>query len=310
MNGLLIVDKPAGLTSHDVVNRVRRLARLRRVGHAGTLDPMATGVLVLLLGPATRLSRFAMAGHKHYRGVLRLGETTDTYDAEGRITARRPVHVDLPEIEQALVHFRGDLLQIPPMVAAIKVQGSKLYELARRGEEVEREPRPVTIDSIEILDWQSPDLTLDVHCSPGTYIRSLAYDLGEALGCGAHLRCLRRVASGAFTLDDSRPLDALEEPDSLRAALLPPQAALGTMPVVLLSPEQERAVRYGQTLNLSPSEAERDPHLTHDSLVQAHDCLVQAHDLHGHLIGVLQRQTDDDQSTLYRPIIVLPPESG
>jgi tRNA pseudouridine55 synthase len=299
VNGLLIVDKPAGITSHDVVNRVRRLSKMRRVGHAGTLDPMATGVLVLLLGAATRLSRFAMAGHKRYLGVVRLGETTNTYDAAGEITERRPVTADLPTIERALERFRGPILQTPPMFAAIKVQGAKLYELARRGEEVEREPRPVTIDTIDIVAWQPPDLTLDVRCSPGTYIRSLAHDLGEALGCGAHLHSLRRTASGTATLEQCHRLDALETPGDLAAALLPPQAALGAMPVVLLSPTQEQTVRYGQALDLPFTETP--------------DGLLQAHDPQGRLIGVLKQQQGEPphaQDVVCRPILVLPPESS
>ena len=298
MNGLLVVDKPAGMTSHDVVNRVRRLARLRRVGHAGTLDPMATGVLILLLGAATRLSRFAMASGKRYRGVVRLGETTDTYDAEGETTKRTPVNVDLPMIRQALDRFRGPILQTPPMVSAVKVQGAKLYELARRGKEIEREPRPVTIDAIEILAWQSPDLTLDVRCSPGTYIRSLAYDLGQALGCGAHLHDLRRTASGAFTLEQSHTLDTLEKPGCLATALLPPQAALGAMPIVRLSLSEEQGVRHGQSLRLP--------------LQEMMDGLLQAQDQCGRLVGILEKQDGASgmQGLLCRPIIVFPAENN
>jgi tRNA pseudouridine55 synthase len=303
VNGLLIVDKPAGITSHDAVSRVRRLTNVRRVGHAGTLDPMATGVLILLIGAATRLSRFAMAGHKCYRGTVRLGETTDSYDADGEILERRSVDVALPAIEHALEGFRGAILQTPPMVSAIKIQGEKLYKLARRGKEIDREPRPVAIDTIDIVSWQSPDLTLEVRCSPGTYIRSLAHDLGQALGCGAHLRCLQRTASGAFTLEMCHTLEALERPGYLEAALLPPQAALGAMPITRLTPEQEQAVRYGQAVELPFAEAS--------------DGLLQARDHQGRLVGVLQQQssagradeTPQEDTGLYRPIIVLPPES-
>ncbi|MGC9467364.1 MAG: tRNA pseudouridine(55) synthase TruB [Anaerolineae bacterium] len=291
MYGVLIVDKPAGMTSHDVVNRVRRLARLRRVGHAGTLDPMATGVLTLLLGPATRLSRFAMAGRKRYQGVVRLGQTTTTYDAEGEILQTEHVDIDFEAIQAAVRKFEGPILQTPPMYSAIKVDGQKLYELARKGREIEREPREVTIHHIEILKWAPPDLTLDVVCSSGTYIRSLAHDLGQELGCGAHLHALRRLASGPFTLKEAHSLEELarlQEKGRLDSALLPPHTALGSMPAVHVKADQEQAIRYGQqiTLNAAP---ESD--------------LIQARDPEGHLIAVLRRL---DQET-YQPTLVLPP---
>ena len=290
MNGVLIVDKPTGMTSHDVVNQVRRLAGMRRVGHAGTLDPMATGVLVLLLGSATRLSRFATAHTKRYLGIARLGETTTTYDAEGVTVNRLPVDVDRPAIERALVDFRGPIEQIPPMYSAIRVQGRRLYDLAREGEEIERKARPVDIYALEIITWQSPDLTLDIRCSSGTYIRSLAHDLGHSLGCGAHLRALRRLESGPFSLAHGHTLDELQSlkaEGSFESALLPPQAALGSMPAAHLDRAQEQAVRYGQPINLNLSgDAE----------------LVQAQDQDGHLISVLCRLPDSH----YRPTIVFP----
>lgn len=291
ISGVLVIDKPSGMTSHDVVNTVRRLARTRRVGHAGTLDPMATGVLVVLVGPATRLSRFAMHGNKRYRSVVRLGETTNTYDADGDITERSPVTADQAEIRTALAAFEGPIQQIPPMYAAIKVKGRKLYELARQGKEIEREPRTITIHDIDILDWQPPDLTLEIACSPGTYIRSLAHDLGQKLGCGGHIKELRRVTSGPFTIAQARPLAELEElyqDGNLEEALLPPQAALSTMPVAVMTPEQERALRYGQQIDL----------VTSDNVES-----VQAHDGQGNLIAVLAKVTD----TQYRPTLVLPP---
>ena len=290
MTGVLIVDKPAGVTSHDVVNQVRRLAGIRRVGHAGTLDPMATGVLVLLLGQATRLSRFATAHTKRYVGVVRFGETTTTYDAEGEIVDRRPVEVDLRAIEAALDAFRGSIKQVPPMYSAIRVGGQRLYKLAREGEEVEREARPVEIYELEIVAWQSPDLTLDVRCSSGTYVRSLAHDLGQSLGCGGHLSALRRTESGHFTLAQSHTpdeLQALKNAGAFTSTLLPPQAALGSMPAAALSPAQERAVRYGQQIDL------------------AHDAdLVQGWDEEGRLVSVLCKLADG----CYRPTIVFPIE--
>lgn len=289
-SGVLVIDKPQGITSHDVVNAVRRLAKTRRVGHTGTLDPLATGVLVLLIGPATRLSRFIMGGDKRYRGVVRLGETTTTYDAEGDVTARAPVDVDRAAIEAMLPDFLGDIEQVPPMYAAIKVKGRKLYELAREGKHVERPPRPVTLYDIEILDWTPPDLALDVHCSSGTYIRSLAHDIGQRLRCGGHLRALRRLRSGPFTLTDATTLAALDQSegeDRLTDALLPPQAALGGMPVAHLTPDQERAVRYGQTISLAGEDT---------------PAMMQAHNSAGHLIAVLVQVAEAQ----YRPTLVLP----
>ena len=291
MQGILVVDKPAGMTSHDVVNRVRRLARMRQVGHTGTLDPMATGVLVLLLGSATRLSRFILSEDKRYRATVRLGATTTTYDAEGEVTATSIVDVDRATIESALERFQGRILQVPPMYAAIRHQGKRLYEIAREGKEVEREARPVTLYQLDILDWSPPDLTLDVTCSAGTYIRSLAHDLGQILGTGAHLTALRRTTSGPFALDQSYSLDTLEQlaADSRFAtALLPSYAALEGMPVLRLSPEQEQAVRHGQRLTPGrPYSAE----------------YVQARDGANELIAVLVRLEDD----VFRPTIVLSP---
>ncbi|HOU15018.1 MAG TPA: tRNA pseudouridine(55) synthase TruB [Anaerolineae bacterium] len=275
MNGLLVVNKPTGMTSHDVVNTVRRLAGMRRVGHAGTLDPMATGVLVVVVGAATRLVQFIDGCDKTYRATLCLGETTTTYDADGDLVERRPVTVSQAEVEAALAQFQGDILQIPPMHSAVKIKGQKLYKLAHRGKEVEREPRPVTIHRLDVLEWTLPDVTIEVVCSAGTYIRSLAHDLGQALGCGAHLTSLIRTAAGAFGLKDSRTLEelrALADAGRLAEALLPPQTALAGLPVITLTPEQERAVGYGQTFLLDgPSDA----------------AMVQAHDAAGRLVAVL-----------------------
>ena len=292
-SGVLVVDKPQGLTSHDVVNVVRRLIRTRRVGHAGTLDPMATGVHVLLVGAATRLSRFAMDADKRYRGVVRMGETTTTYDAEGETVAGAPVDVDRATIEAVLPSFTGEILQTPPMYAAIKVEGRKLYELAREGKEVRREPRSVTIHSLQILAWDPPDLTLDVVCSSGTYIRSLAHDIGATLGCGAHLHALTRLRSGPFTVDSAyslRELETLQLAGALPRALLPPQAALASMPAVVLSGEQVQAVRYGQTIDVA-LEGQPEP--------------VQARDTDGELVAVLIGVGESG----YRPIMVLPASS-
>ena len=274
MNGLFNIDKPAGMTSHDVVNVMRRLTHIRRIGHTGTLDPMATGVLIILVGPATRLSRFLMGKNKKYRAVIRLGQTTTTYDAEGELVKQRPVTVDKAELEQALAAFQGEILQIPPMYSAIKVNGKPLYKLAHQGKEIARTPRHVTIHSVILTDWQPPDLTVEVACSAGTYIRSLAYDLGEALGCGAHLTALTRTASGHFDLAESVSLDTLRELEKdghLEEMLLPPQTAL-TLPSIRLTPEQVQAVCYGQTISLDDAPAVPE---------------LQATDAVGQLIAVL-----------------------
>jgi len=291
INGVLVVDKPAGVTSHDVVDQVRRLTGTRRVGHTGTLDPMATGVLGILLGPATRLAQFATAGEKQYWAILRLGQTTDSYDADGRIVDEKSVDVDLEAIHSVLPRFRGAIAQLPPMVSAIRVNGKRLYEHARQGEQIQRTPRSVTIFRLAILDWVSPDLTFEVSCSAGTYVRSLAHDIGQALGCGGHLRALRRTASGPFKLEQSHSLENLEQMQAqghLLSALLPPTAALGSMPGVIASADQERALRFGQVVSLETSH-------TSD--------LIQAHGANGDLIAVLQRVDDGT----YRPVVVLPP---
>ncbi len=214
MNGVLIIDKPSGITSHDVVRRLRRLLQTRRIGHAGTLDPMATGILQVAVGEGTRLVEFLMEGEKTYQAVLRLGETTDTQDAEGKIIESRPVGVIGPEEIEAACHaFRGRIRQIPPMFSALKKNGVSLHRLARQGIEVEREPREIEIRRLSILAVDLPQITLEVDCTKGTYIRTLAHDLGAALGPGAHLISLRRLRSGSFAEVDSTPLTELEAAD-------------------------------------------------------------------------------------------------
>jgi tRNA pseudouridine55 synthase len=251
MHGFLNIDKPTGPTSHDVVARVRRQAGQKRVGHAGTLDPAATGVLVVALGMATRLIGYVQdATTKRYRAVVRLGATTDTDDAEGRVltTATVPA-LGLPAIEAALSAFRGVILQTPPMYAALHHQGRRLHELARAGLVVERAARPVTIERLELIEWASPLLTLDILCGKGTYVRALARDLGAALGCGAHLQALRRTAVGAFLLDAATPLAALEAgPEAVRAALLRPECAVADWPKIDLDPADAQRARNGQAI--------------------------------------------------------------
>ena len=212
MEGVLLVDKPKGLTSHDVVYRLRRKLQMKKIGHAGTLDPMATGVLVMLIGKATRISQYLMSVDKIYEGEATLGVVTDSQDAEGEVMETRPV----PELTEAQVRevmktFIGDQYQTPPMHSAIKIGGVKLYQLARKGEEVEREPRFIRVAAFDLLSFALPKLTFDLHCTKGTYVRTIAHDLGQKLGCGAHLSALRRTGSGQFKIAQCLPLDEIEK---------------------------------------------------------------------------------------------------
>ncbi len=212
LSGILNVDKPPGVTSHDVVDAIRRVSGQRRVGHAGTLDPMATGVLLVCLGQATRVAEYLMAGRKRYRAGVVLGSTTDTYDAEGEVTSSGGrTDFEQAEIEAALAGFQGAIEQVPPVYSALKQGGEPLHKRVRRGETVEVQPRRVEIDEIRLLDWAPPVLILEVACSPGTYIRSLAHDLGRRLGGGAYLGSLVRLASGRFPLEEATSLERLEE---------------------------------------------------------------------------------------------------
>ena len=210
LSGVVVVDKPSGPTSFDVVRRVKGLFKTRRCGHTGTLDPIATGVLPICIGDATKIASFVSEGEKEYDAVVRLGETTDTQDSAGRTLATRPIEgVTEEAVRAALQGFVGLIEQTPPMYSARKVEGRRLYELARAGEEVEREARQVHVDEARLVWFRPPDVAIFVRCSKGTYLRTLAHDLGEKLGCGAHLRSLQRGRVGPFSLDDSVKLDAL-----------------------------------------------------------------------------------------------------
>lgn len=210
-HGFLNIDKPSGCTSHDVVNTVRRLLGQRRVGHAGTLDPLATGVLVLGVGHGTRLIEYLAATRKTYRADIRLGRTTTTDDSAGEVLQERPVHADAAGVRAALQQFTGTIAQVPPAFAAVHVAGTRAYVRARRGEAVAPAPRQVTIHRLDVLALQLPRLTIEVECSTGTYVRALARDLGEALGCGAHLAALTRTRVGSFALQDAIAGDALAD---------------------------------------------------------------------------------------------------
>jgi tRNA pseudouridine55 synthase len=241
------------MTSHDLVDRVRELTGIRRVGHAGTLDPMASGVLLLCIGQATRIVEYLMGGPKVYRARVRLGVSTDTYDADGRVVAEAPVTVERSHVETALARFRGPILQMPPMYSALKHHGTPLHRLARRGLEVERSPRQVEIYGLELSAWEPPYCTLEVTCSGGTYVRSLAHDLGQLLGCGAHLVGLTRLASGDFRLEEAVTPEEFAQAaaeNRWQALLYPLDAALRQFPSLHLDAEAARKLCAGLPLSL------------------------------------------------------------
>lgn len=253
MWGLLVVDKPVGPTSHDIVDAVRRGTGQRRVGHAGTLDPLASGVLVLALGQATRLLEYLSASDKEYVAALTLGVTTDTYDATGATVSERPLPIGLTpaRIEQELARMRGTISQRPPAYSAVKIGGRPAHRRARAGEDVALAPRVVAIHELALLELAPPALVLRVRCSAGTYVRSLAHDLGEALGCGAVLSALRRTASGRFSIEHAVPWEALTAAfmdGTWQRWLLPSDLALEGMPRVPLGEEGLRRVRSGQPI--------------------------------------------------------------
>jgi tRNA pseudouridine55 synthase len=252
LSGILNVDKPPDMTSHDVVDAVRRVAGQRRVGHAGTLDPMATGVLLVCLGQATRVAEYLMAGCKRYRATIVLGTTTDTYDAEGEVLASDGrIDWGEREIRAALDTFVGSIWQVPPMYSAIKQEGEPLYKLARQGKVVERKPRQVEISEILLLDWTPPSLIVEVECSSGTYVRSLAHDLGQHLGSGAYLAALARLSSGRFNLEEAVSLERIEEAfehGQESHYLLPIDEALLDWPAMIVGMDDAERIGQGQAI--------------------------------------------------------------
>jgi tRNA pseudouridine55 synthase len=258
VSGVLVVDKPVGLTSHDVVQVIRRGTGIRRAGHTGTLDPRASGVLVVLIGPAVRLSEYVSASDKRYQATIHLGSSTDTYDADGRVTsATVDVNVTEEQFNIELQKFVGEMEQVPPPYSAVKVKGRKAYEMAREGEEVDLAPRIVNVYSLDVLEWEPPEAVIDVYCSSGTYVRSLAHDLGNALGTGAHLVGLRRTKSGRFTLRDAVPLRRLQEAfdaGNWYRHLIPAAEALADWPMVELDPDQVELIRHGHRVTAGPGQ--------------------------------------------------------
>jgi tRNA pseudouridine55 synthase len=290
VDGILVCDKPPGPTSHDVVARARRLTGQRRIGHAGTLDPPATGVLVLTLGRATRLLPYLPLEPKRYLATISFGSATDTLDATGEVTASADAaYLDAARVEAALARFVGELDQIPPMVSAVKVGGERLYAKARRGEQVERAPRRVTVHAAELVDFTGGDAPLarvDVRCSGGTYVRALADDLGRSLGTLAHLAALRRTAVGAFTEDFSHTLKELEaaaEDGTLAGLVVDPAVAMAPIGTRALDADEAAALAVGRSL--TPSGTDRP---------------VAALGPDGHLVGVVQ-----DVGGHARPRVVL-----
>lgn len=250
-SGVLLVDKPLGPTSFDVVRRVRRALKVKAAGHTGTLDPAASGLLPVCLGDATRIATFLTDGDKEYEGVVRFGATTDTLDAAGEILEQRDAsHLTLDAVQGAVAAMVGPSLQAPPMYSARRVDGKRLHQLAREGVEVEREARPIVIHAIELLSFAIPEATIRVRASKGTYIRVIAQDLGEALGCGAHLAALRRTGSGNFQVADALPLEQIEEaPDEARARLLTVEQALSFLPALQLDERHAMSVAFGNPLD-------------------------------------------------------------
>ncbi|MEA2453086.1 MAG: tRNA pseudouridine55 synthase [Actinomycetota bacterium] len=276
-DGLLVIDKPSGMTSHDVVDVIRKRLKTKKVGHAGTLDPDATGLLLLGVGRATRFLAYAQESSKRYLATARFGTSTSTQDASGEVLSTRPCSFSADELHRALEKFTGAIEQIPPMVSAVKIDGERLHAKARRGEEVDRPARPVTIYDLTLIalrDGPMPEADLDVRCSSGTYVRTLINDVGEALGCGAHMATLRRVETGGFSIDEATPLDTVGAEH-----LLPLAEAVRVLPAVELTEDQAADVSFGRKLPATIT-----PDLPEDGLV--------ALKAEGNLVAVYKRSGD------------------
>ena len=248
-NGIIVIDKPQGWTSMDICAKLRGMYREKRIGHAGTLDPMATGVLPVFIGRATRAVEFADKGDKEYVAGLKLGIITNTQDTSGEVLESHPVNVTPEQLEETLAKFRGDIEQIPPMYSAIKVNGKKLYELARKGKEVERKPRPVTIHALTLEEQIAPDeFVIRVRCSKGTYVRTLCHDIGQVLGCGACMSSLRRTMAAGFTLEQAVSLDTVQDCEDRVSLLLKVDAYFSEYPALTVAGSAEKKLRNGMTL--------------------------------------------------------------
>lgn len=299
VSGVMVVDKPVGLTSHDVVQIIRRGTGIRRAGHTGTLDPRASGVLVVLIGPAVRLSEYVSAADKRYQATVRLGTSTDTYDGEGTVVRTTPIDsITEDGFSEILKNYEGEIEQVPPPYSAVKVKGKKAYERARSGEEVELKPRKINVYNLEVLEWAPPEAVLDVYCSSGTYVRSLANDLGEDLGTGAYLIGLRRTKSGRFTLRDAVPLRQLQ--DAFLAGewyhhLIPAAEALGDWPGIELDSDQVEKVRHGHRIPADESAAELVNPANHPHMEEENLGLIRAITEQGDLVAILQMIPEDQE---------------
>ncbi|MDG6882578.1 tRNA pseudouridine synthase B [Phocoenobacter uteri] len=254
IHGVFLLDKPQGMSSNDILQKVKRLFKANKAGHTGALDPLATGMLPICLGEATKFSQFLLDSDKRYVVTAKLGERTDSSDADGEVVQTREIKVDQTQIIENLDQFRGDILQVPTMFSALKHNGKPLYEYARAGITVEREARPITIFKLKFISYEAPYLTLEVHCSKGTYIRTLIDDLGEVLGCGAHVTVLRRIGVSNYPKDKMMGWDELQqlgEQDNLALLdqhLLPVDSAVASLPQITLNAEQTKAIGFGQRL--------------------------------------------------------------
>lgn len=257
IDGVFLLDKPQGMSSNEIMQKVKRLFQANKAGHTGALDPLATGMLPICLGEATKFSQFLLDADKRYLVTAKLGERTDTSDAEGQVVETRAVNVEKPQILTALEQFRGDILQVPTMFSALKHHGKPLYEYARQGITVEREARPITIFELNFIEYHAPYLTLEVHCSKGTYIRTLVDDLGEVLGCGAHVTMLRRLAVADYPIeammswDELQNLAAQQDLALLDQHLLPTDTAVSKLPALHLNDTQSRAIGFGQRVKFT-----------------------------------------------------------
>lgn len=260
VHGVFLLDKPQGASSNQIMQQVKRLFQANKAGHTGALDPLATGMLPICLGEATKFSQYLLDSDKRYLVTAKLGERTDTSDAEGNVVQTRAVRVKTQEILTALEQFRGEIMQVPTMFSALKHQGKPLYEYARAGITVEREARPITIFELNFIDYQAPYLTLEVHCSKGTYIRTLVDDLGEVLGCGAHVTMLRRLAVADYPKEAMMTLEALSDLSQkqdlalLDQHLLPIDSAIKTLPKLNLNQEQSKSIGFGQRVKFDNSQ--------------------------------------------------------
>ena len=299
MNGILNIDKPPGITSMEVVRRIKRACGIKRVGHGGTLDPIATGVLLVCIGQATRVMEYLVDGTKGYRAVIELGVTTDTYDAQGEITGTGdPSEVTSSDIETALEQFRGVIQQVPPMYSALKRQGKRLYDLARAGIEVEREPRRVETFKVSLVDWSPPSATVEVSCGRGFYMRSFASDLGETLLCGGRLNALVRLRSGPFRVADALDLTDAEErfaDDAWQEVLYAPDVVLQDLRAVIVGRQLQDRVGHGQALPAGL----RIPHSRPDEQCRAYT-------VDGKFMAVI---TYDAAAGQWRPVKVFSPDS-